>query len=85
MILRMPNQTEPTASPSCAIAAIAEARFRKSSHRAIRSISCKFDQGVLVLDGRLRTFFQKQLAQEIAANIEGVVQVVNRIEVVGTD
>ena len=38
-----------------------------------------------MLEGRLSSFFQKQLAQEIVANIEGVVQVVNHIEVVSSD
>jgi osmotically-inducible protein OsmY len=76
---------EPKTSLPCDIAAIAEARLRASSHRAIRGISCKYDKGMLVLEGRLSTFSQKQLAQEIAANIEGVVQVVNQIEVVGSD
>jgi hypothetical protein len=36
-----------------------------------------------VLEGRLESFYHTQLAQEIVANIEGVVQVVNHIEVVG--
>lgn len=82
MILRMSNQTKRKTSPPRTIAAIAEARFRTDSHTALRGISCKADQGVLVLEGCLSTFFQKQLAQEIVANIQGVVQVVNQIEVV---
>jgi osmotically-inducible protein OsmY len=85
MILRITNQMEQTASPSCAIAATAEARFQESPYRALRAITCKAEQGVLVLEGRLSSFFQKQLAQELVANIEGVVQVVNHIEVVSSD
>ena len=85
MVLRMSNQTERKTSPPRAIAAIAEARFRANSHMALRGISCKADQGVLVLEGHLSTFFLKQLAQEIVTNIEGVVQVVNHIEVVSFD
>jgi osmotically-inducible protein OsmY len=38
-----------------------------------------------VLEGRLSSFYQKQLAQEIVGHIEGVVQVVNQIEVVSGD
>jgi osmotically-inducible protein OsmY len=85
MILRTSNRSECETSPPRAIAAIVEARFRANSHTALRGISCKAERGVLVLEGRLSTFFQKQLAQEIVANIEGVVQVVNQIEVVGWD
>jgi osmotically-inducible protein OsmY len=85
MILRITNQMEQTASPPYPISAIAEFRLRASSHTALRRISCKSDQGVLVLEGHVHRFFHKQLAQEIAFNIEGVVQVINQIEVVSTD
>ena len=85
MILRISNQTELETSPPCAIATIAEARFRESSRTALRGISCKAERGVLVLEGHLSTYFQKQLAQEIVANIKGIVQVVNQIEVVSSD
>ncbi len=40
MILRMSNQTARKTSPPCAIAAIAEARFRANSRTAFRGISC---------------------------------------------
>jgi osmotically-inducible protein OsmY len=82
MILRMPNQTELRTSLPCAIVAAAEACLRANSYTALRGISCKSERGVLVLEGRLNSFFQKQIAQEIIAKIEGVVQVVNQIEVV---
>ena len=81
----MSNPTTLETSPSCAIAEIAEARFRANSHTSLRGIACKVERGVIVLEGHLSTFFQKQLAQEIVANIEGVVQVVNQIEVVSPD
>ena len=84
MILRISNQPERDSWAPRAIAAAAEARFRSSSYRALRGITCNAEQGVLVLEGRLSSFFQKQLAQEIVANIEGVMQVVNQIEVVGS-
>lgn len=85
MILRISNQPELKPSPPCAIAAIAQARFRANSRTSLRGISCKVDRGVVVLEGHLSTFFQKQLAQEIVAHIEGVVQVVNQIEVVNSE
>ena len=84
MILQLSNQPELQPPPPSGIAATAEARFRSSSYRALRGITCNAEQGVLVLEGRLSSFFQKQLAQEIVANIEGVMQVVNQIEVVGS-
>ena len=80
---RKANQTDGKDAPGCAVVAAAQARLRASSHTSLRTVSCKFDQGVLTLDGHLGSFFQKQLAQEVVADMDGVVQVVNRIEVAG--
>jgi len=63
------------------ITEIAEARLCASSHQALRNVFCKYDDGVLVLRGRLNSFFHTQLAQETVARIEGVERVVNKIEV----
>ena len=63
------------------IVEIAEARLSASSHRALRNVFCKYDDGVLVLRGRLNSFFHTLLAQEAVAGIEGVQRVVNKIEV----
>jgi osmotically-inducible protein OsmY len=50
--------------------------------RSVSSVVCKYDDGVLVLRGRLNSFFHTQLAQETVRRIEGVKRVVNQIEVV---
>ena len=67
----MSVQMEPNIT-SFEIAEIAEARLSASSHQALRNVFCKCDDGVLVLRGRLNSFFHMQLAQEVVANIEGV-------------
>ena len=66
---------------SLEIAEIAEARLSASSHPALRNVFCKYDDGVLVLRGRLNSFFHTQLAQETVRTINGVERVVNKIEV----
>jgi osmotically-inducible protein OsmY len=43
---------------------------------------CEYDSGVLVLRGCSRSYYDKQTAQEVVKHIDGVVQVVNEIEVV---
>ncbi len=78
----MPAQTEHKAPATQHIVAIAEARLGASSYHAVRRVRCTYEQGVLVLRGRLTSFFQKQLAQELVADIEGVKQVVNHVEVI---
>ena len=77
----MPAQMEQNVT-SLNTAAVAEARLKSSFHPAIRTVFCKYDDGVLVLRGRVNSFFHTQLAQETVAGIEGVERVVNQIEVV---
>ena len=64
--------------------AIAEAAMeclRDSPYKAMRRVSCECKHGVLFLRGRLFSFHEKQVAQEVVAGISGVTQVVNEIQV----
>ncbi len=61
----------------------AQDRLHQSPHPALRQVSCECEQGVLVLRGRVPSYYCKQLAQEAVAQLEGVVQIVNEIQVVG--
>ncbi len=63
------------------IAEAASECLRSSPYRALRGILCECDQGILLLRGWLPSFYYKQLAQEAVANVRGVRQVVNEIEV----
>ena len=47
------------------------------------SVSCEYQQGILVLRGQVPTYYQKRIAQEIARRLAGVGQVVNEIAVAG--
>lgn len=47
----------------------------------VRAVSCDYDQGVLVLRGRVPSYYCKQLAQETVAHVPGVTEVANAIEV----
>lgn len=60
---------------------VARIRLQHSPYRAIRRIMCRFDDGVLTLEGHVPTFHYKQLAQTAVVGIDGVVRVVNQIEV----
>ena len=53
----------------------------KSLYYDVRRVLCEYDHGILFLRGRLPSFHQKQVAQEAVARVEGVTQVVNKIEV----
>jgi len=51
---------------------------------ANRQIACEYHEGTLILRGQVSSFYEKQLAQEAVRTLEGVEQIVNRIEVVTT-
>ena len=73
-----------TTKPNDAVVDIEETarvRLQHSPYRAIRRISCEFDAGVLILQGRVATFHYKQLAQVAVAEIEGVLKIRNDIQV----
>ena len=59
----------------------AEDRLRRSGYLALRDISCEVREGIARLRGRLPTHYVKQVAQAIVAKVEGVVVVMNQIEV----
>lgn len=48
----------------------------------MQRIWCECDDGSLFLRGQVPSYYIKQLAQEAVADMEGVRQVVNEIEVV---
>jgi hypothetical protein len=72
----------PTPPGSLVINLEAERRLRRSGYFALRDVSCDARGGVLYLGGRLPSYYLKQVAQAIAADVAGGRGVVNRIEVV---
>ena len=60
----------------------AEMCLLESPYFAVRGISVECKLGILILQGQVPSYHQKQLAQEAVARIDGVVQVVNEVEVV---
>ena len=63
------------------IIAVAKQRIVHQPHLSVQRIWCDFDGGRLILRGQVPSFYCKQLAQEAVADLEGVEQVVNEIEV----
>jgi len=56
-------------------------RLRKSGYLAHHTVACKVHGTVIVLLGTLPSYYLKQLAQSIAAEVQRDLEVVNRIEV----
>lgn len=75
------NREDPSGSHRPLIGRQAEIRIRGSSYLALRDVICIARGDILHLRGRLPSHYLKQVAQEIAAGVEGVRHVCNGIEV----
>jgi osmotically-inducible protein OsmY len=64
-----------------AIGRTAEELLRRSNYLSLRDVSCTASDEIIYLHGCLPSYYLKQLAQELAAGVEGVQCVINRIEV----
>jgi osmotically-inducible protein OsmY len=64
------------------IAEMAQAALRRSSYFELHDVSCDFSGGILTLRGCVPTYHLKQIAQASVADVPGVVEVHNRVEVV---
>ncbi|MEQ8789672.1 MAG: BON domain-containing protein [Pirellulaceae bacterium] len=67
------------------VARRAEAQLRTSPYKVLGRVTCNHHQGRLTLEGRVPTFYHKQLAQvavlELAESCDEVREIVNHIEV----
>lgn len=55
--------------------------FATSAYFALRRVACAYHEGVLILRGRVPSFYLKQVAQTIVKNAVEGIQIDNRIEV----
>lgn len=81
-----PTCERPVSPPGVATAQkviedLAECRLRRCGYPALGDVACECLGGVLTLRGCLPTYYLKQKAQEVVAEVEGVREIVNRIEV----
>ena len=56
--------------------------LRETGHPAMRSLDIEISGGVVILWGRVPSYYQKQLAQETVQRVAGVQGIANGIEVV---
>ena len=62
-------------------AAEALRRLDKSGYAALGQLKCETGDGVLVLEGRVSSFYLKQLAQTMVRQIRGITDIVNNVRV----
>ena len=68
-------------SPVSDVMEQAQERLRAVLHISYRDVRCEYRHGLLTLRGQVKSYYEKQLAQEAVVRLEGVAQVVNEIEV----
>ena len=64
-----------------AILGEARQRLQARGYEELRSITCEYHEGMIILRGRLSSFFLKQLAQEAIRTQPGVTIIVNTTDV----
>ena len=55
--------------------------LRQSPYQSIRQLSLDYHEGILVIRGSLPSFYLKQLVQTLAQQVDGIEEIVNRVEV----
>lgn len=75
-----PRQLE--LDPEAALVRAVDQALRASGHLALRHVEVEICAGVIVLWGRVPTYYLKQLAQSVAQRVEGVRSIANGLDVV---
>lgn len=68
--------------PAPRVAVEAERRLKQSSYPSHRGLRCGFRDGVLTLEGRVSSYYSRQMACAMVSDLEGVECVVDRMEVI---
>ena len=56
-------------------------QLRGSPHFGLRRLTCQHRAGALILRGYVPSFYQKQMAQEVARAVSGVTTIINQLDV----
>lgn len=64
------------------LATFADASLLASAYHGLRTLRCEFHEGILMVRGRVSSFYLKQLAQEAIRKLPGVEMIANLVEVV---
>ena len=60
---------------------IAQQRIKSSKYAEVRSIHCEAHAGILLLRGKVSSYYLKQVAQEVVRSVKGIEAIANRVEV----
>ena len=55
--------------------------LQRTPYPLLRKLYFEYERGIVILRGKLHSYYHKQLAQEAVRGVHGVTRVVNEIEV----
>ncbi len=58
-----------------------DSALKESPHLAGRHLIPETNEGEVILRGTVDSYFQKQMAQEVLRNVEGIRRILNQLEV----
>jgi osmotically-inducible protein OsmY len=58
-----------------------DSAIKGNPHLSGHQVFCSEEGGTVILQGRVRSYYQKQMAQEALRNLEGVERIVNDLQV----
>jgi hypothetical protein len=58
-----------------------DSAIKGNKHLSRHRVYCQEESGIVVLHGRVGSFFQKQMAQEALKRLDGVEKIINELEV----
>ncbi|HEX7449716.1 MAG TPA: BON domain-containing protein [Pirellulales bacterium] len=82
MVTAISSRRSSTAGQWPATAAEAQRRLQNSPYPSHRRLHCSFRAGVLIVHGRVSSYYLRQMAFALVADLDGVDQFVDRVEVV---
>lgn len=66
---------------SLSVAAEAQRRLQQSSYPSHRRLECRFHGGVLTIQGRVPSFYLRQVAWALVTGVRGIDEFVDQMEV----
>lgn len=76
-----PSQIDPQPLDAKALVQRLDSAIKGNPHLSGHQVFCSEEGGTVILQGRVRSYYQKQMAQEALRNLEGVERIVNDLQV----
>ncbi|MGH7140441.1 MAG: hypothetical protein ACREHD_32300 [Pirellulales bacterium] len=82
MVTALSSCRPPPTSRGPSTGAEAQRRLQNSPYPAHHRLRCSFRAGVLIVQGQVSSYYMRQMAWALVADLDGIDQFVDRVEVV---